>query len=87
MGGYSSEAQISLKSGRTVFENLDRTIYAPYAIEVLQEGWNCVLENGSKIPVNKADFTLKMDEKLSFLMRFSTPYTARPARTAFFKRI
>jgi len=63
MGGYSSEAQISLKSGRTVFENLDRTIYAPYAIEVLQEGWNCVLENGSKIPVNKADFTLKMDEK------------------------
>jgi len=63
MGGYSSEALISLKSGRCVFENLDRTIYEPYAIEVLQEGWNCVLEDGSKIPVNKADFTLKIDNK------------------------
>lgn len=63
MGGYSSEALISLKSGQTVYENLDRDIYEPYAIEVLREGWNCVLENGSKIPINRADFTLKMDEK------------------------
>ncbi|HEA28562.1 MAG TPA: D-alanine--D-alanine ligase [Leeuwenhoekiella sp.] len=64
MGGYSSEALISLKSGRTVFENLDRTIYEPYAIEVLREEWCCVLENGSKIPVNRADFTLKIDDKV-----------------------
>lgn len=61
MGGYSSEALISLKSGRTVYDNLDRNLFEPYAIEVLREGWRCVLEDGSKIPVDRADFTVEIN--------------------------
>ncbi|WP_031427837.1 D-alanine--D-alanine ligase [Flavimarina sp. Hel_I_48] len=66
MGGYSSEAQISLKSGRTVFENLDRTIYEPYAVEILRDSWHCVLADGSKIAINKADFSIEIDSKTIF---------------------
>lgn len=66
MGGYSSEAQISLKSGRTVFENLDRTIYEPYAVEILRDSWHCVLADGSKIAINKADFSIEIGSKTIF---------------------
>ena len=36
MGGYSSEYQISLKSGSMVYDTLDRYKYTPYAIHILK---------------------------------------------------
>jgi len=63
MGGYSSEAQISLKSGRTVFENLDRSKFEPYTIEILRDSWHCIIADGSKIAINKADFSVTIHSK------------------------
>ena len=73
MGGYSSEVAISLKSGKTVFDHLDPQKYTPYAITLVKEEWFCQLPNGEKIPVNKADFTIVIDDqRIVFDVVFNT---------------
>ena len=62
MGGYSSEVAISILSGKTVYDNIDKDIYEPYAIEILEEGWYCDLADGTSVPINKADFTIEIEE-------------------------
>lgn len=57
MGGYSSEFEISLKSGAVVCESLDKDKYFVYSVQILKDGWNFIDENGTKFPVNKADFS------------------------------
>ena len=57
MGGYSSEYEISLLSGGVVCESLDRSLYNVYPIHILKDGWNYVAEDGTKHPVNRADFS------------------------------
>ena len=73
MGGYSSEVDISLLSGKTVMKHLDPDKYEPYAIEVLREGWVCKLADGTAIPVNKDDFTVMIEDTvISFHCVFNT---------------
>lgn len=57
MGGYSSEFEISINSGGVVCNALDKNKYAVYPIHILEEGWYFVANNGTKHPVNKADFS------------------------------
>jgi len=57
MGGYSSEFEISLNSGGVVCDALDKNKYEVYPIHILEEGWYFVAKNGTKHPVNKADFS------------------------------
>ena len=57
MGGYSSEAQISVKSGNVVYNNLDRNKYSPYRILILIDKWVHLDENNMEHPINVADFT------------------------------
>ena len=57
MGGYSSEFEISLLSGNVVCESLDTLLYTTYPIHILKSGWHYVADNGTKYPVNKADFS------------------------------
>ncbi len=57
MGGYSTEFEISLNSGRVVCDALDKNKYEVYAVHILEEGWNFVAKNGTKHPVNKANFS------------------------------
>jgi D-alanine-D-alanine ligase len=59
MGGYSSEFEISLNSGAVVCNALDKNKYEVYPIHILEDGWFFVAENGTKQPVNKADFSFK----------------------------
>ena len=63
MGGYSSEYQISLKSGGMVYDTLDRNKYTPYAIHIFKNKWVYVTENGEETPVNKDDFSILIDGK------------------------
>ncbi len=58
MGGYSSEADISLLSGNVVYANLDKEKYRLFKILILREKWVHVAENGLETPVNKEDFSL-----------------------------
>jgi D-alanine-D-alanine ligase len=57
MGGYSSEFEISLLSGDVVCESLDALKYTVYPIHILKSGWYYLADDGTKYPVNKADFS------------------------------
>ena len=63
MGGYSSEAEISFKSGEVVYNSLDSNKYSLFRVHILKEKW-VVLENGKEYQVNKHDFSFSLDNQL-----------------------
>ncbi len=66
MGGYSSEVEISLKSGNVVYESLNREIYRPYKVHILQDRW-VVVQDEIEYPIQKNDFTFVLEnEKITF---------------------
>lgn len=66
-GGYSGEAVISYKSAITIENNLDHDKYNVYKIDIHPTGWWYETEAGEEIPVDKNDFSLKVNgEKITF---------------------
>ena len=66
MGGFSSEVNISLKSGDVVYNNLDTQKYNPFQVHILKEKWVVVDEN-DEYPIDKNDFSAVInDEKITF---------------------
>ena len=63
MGGYSSEREISLESGNTVFKSLPQSRWECYRIVVDRKRWNVVDAQENHYPLNRKDFSFKMDEK------------------------
>lgn len=63
MGGYSSEYQISIKSGSVVYETLDSSKYNAYRIHIFKEKWVYVDANDKEFPIDKNDFSVKVDDK------------------------
>ncbi|PWL37445.1 D-alanine--D-alanine ligase [Flagellimonas aquimarina] len=61
MGGYSSEYEISIKSGNVVHQYLDKTIYAPYRIIITDKKWVYLDEDNIETPVNKSNFSIKVE--------------------------
>jgi D-alanine-D-alanine ligase len=61
MGGFSSEWQISLKSGEVVYQQLDRSMYDPYRVHILKDKWVCLDRNNYDYPINRSDFSVEMD--------------------------
>jgi D-alanine-D-alanine ligase len=59
-GGYSGESVISYKSAITIENNLDHDRYSVYRIDITPEGWWHVQKDGTKIPVDKNDFSLAL---------------------------
>ncbi|SFZ90991.1 D-alanine-D-alanine ligase [Flaviramulus basaltis] len=64
MGGYSSEYQISLKSGNVVYETLDSSKYNAYRIHIFKDKWVYVNDNDIEFLVNKNDFSVKIDNQI-----------------------
>ena len=62
MGGYSSEVEISLKSGEVVFNSLDAKKYALYKVYILKEKW-VVIHNKKEYQIIKDDFSVIIDEE------------------------
>ena len=60
MGGYSSEYEISLKSGSTAYKWLDRDRYAPYRVLIDREKWVVLDDAENQYPVNRHDFTAEI---------------------------
>lgn len=60
MGGYSSEYDISVKSGQTAYQWLDRDRYVPYRVLINREKWVVLDEAGETFPVNRDDFTARV---------------------------
>lgn len=61
MGGYSSEYQISLKSGNVVYNTLDKDKYNAYCIHIFKNKWVYVDENNNEFPVDKNDFSVMVN--------------------------
>ena len=67
MGGYSSEYQISLKSGNVVFNNLDCSKFKGYCIHIFKDKWVYVDQNSAEFPINKNDFSVEIkSQKVTF---------------------
>lgn len=67
MGGYSSEFEISLKSGNVVYQYLDTTKYVGYRIHLLKEGWFYVTDDNQRYPVDRNDFSVALNgQKITF---------------------
>ncbi len=57
MGGYSSEFEISILSGKVVTESLSKTDYEVYPVHITLDGWYYMSESGEHFDVNKSDFS------------------------------
>ncbi|WP_409448079.1 D-alanine--D-alanine ligase [Mariniflexile rhizosphaerae] len=67
MGGYSSEYQISLKSGQVVYETLDASKYNAYRIHIFKEKWVYVDSDNKEFPIDKNDFSVTINNsKVTF---------------------
>ncbi|MGB5462328.1 MAG: D-alanine--D-alanine ligase [Aureibaculum sp.] len=67
MGGYSSEFEISLKSGEVVYQHLNRDIYSPYRVHILKEKWVLLDKHNTEYPINKDYFSANINgDKLQF---------------------
>ena len=67
MGGYSSEYEISLKSGNVVYKSLDDTKYNTYRIHIFKNKWVYVDDNDNEFPIDKHDFSVSIhNQKTNF---------------------
>ncbi|WP_040280786.1 D-alanine--D-alanine ligase [Psychroserpens damuponensis] len=62
MGGYSSEYEISLKSGQVVYDTLDNTKYNAYRIHIFKNKWVFVNDMNEEFPIDKNDFSVLINE-------------------------
>lgn len=66
-GGYSGESVISYKSAASIQKNIDREKWDCYLIDINPEGWYLLDEKDNKIPVDKNDFSITVDQqKINF---------------------
>lgn len=73
MGGFSSEYQISMNSGNVVYKNLDPKKYNVYRVHILQREWFMLADDDTPYPINRSDFTVKINGKrITFDCVFNT---------------
>tara|TARA_B100000989_G_scaffold24099_1_gene15640 strand:+ start:2059 stop:3036 length:978 start_codon:yes stop_codon:yes gene_type:complete len=65
MGGYSSENSISEKSGKVVFENLNK-IFKCFNIYITNEEWYYRDSNNQKFKIDQDNFTIVSHPKIRF---------------------
>ena len=67
MGGYSSEVNISLKSGNVVYKHLNKEKYNSYRVHVFKEKWVALDNESNEYQINISDFSfIKNDEHITF---------------------
>ncbi|TDS16156.1 D-alanine--D-alanine ligase family protein [Sphingobacterium paludis] len=77
-GGYTGEAEVSFKSASFVESQLDLEKYDVYPITISLASWFYVNDAGVKIPVNREDFSLTLDDHVlkfdvAFIIIHGTP--------------
>lgn len=66
-GGYSGEYVVSIQSATTIERHLDPEIYRVLRISITREGWFHTDATGSRIPVDKNDFSVTLSgERITF---------------------
>ena len=64
MGGYSSEYDISIKSGQVVYDNLEGELYNCFKIVIRKDKWICLDKSDNEYDVFKDDFSVKFENKI-----------------------
>ncbi|GIR81908.1 MAG: hypothetical protein CM15mP83_6340 [Flavobacteriaceae bacterium] len=82
MGGYTSEHNISMKSGAVVMAHIDRDAYEVYAVHIDKDVW-LVEINGNWKPIDISDFSC---DDIKFDV-FSTLYMVHLVKMVKFKNI
>jgi len=72
MGGNSTEAEISIKSGTVVYQNLDNKKYTAYCVKISGNNWE-VITNHKNIQIDKSDFSFKSN---GFKIKFDCVFNA-----------
>jgi len=71
MGGYTSECDVSIQSGKNVYAHL-KNDYDVYEARILKDDWH-VWHDDQKFPINKSDFSVVIDgKKITFDAVFNT---------------
>ncbi len=66
-GGYSGESVISYKSATSIQKNIDTDKWDCYLIDINPEGWYYMNDGNNKIPVDKNDFSITVQQqKINF---------------------
>ena len=73
MGGYSSEFEISIKSGNVVCEHLNKDRYKVHAVHISPDKWVYKDENGQEFPINTEDFSTTVN---GYKIRFDFVFNA-----------
>tara|TARA_B100001996_G_scaffold225888_1_gene173969 strand:+ start:1573 stop:2547 length:975 start_codon:yes stop_codon:yes gene_type:complete len=63
MGGYSSEYEISMKSGQVVYNNLDKDLYKVYRIVITKDKWFYLDNKKKEFNISRNDFSLTIENK------------------------
>lgn len=64
MGGYSGEHDISIMSGTQVYQSISADLYNRYRVVVERDRWFGLDDDDQEIPLDRADFTLHMSNKV-----------------------
>ena len=71
-GGNSSEYEVSMKSGKNIYDEVDETRYNKYLVVLKERDWHVEIGE-EKYPVDKNDFSLTRDgEKILFDFAYIT---------------
>lgn len=76
-GGYSGEAQVSVRSAAVISEKIDKDKFEVYVVSITRESWHYEFE-GKKFEIDKNDFSLiienhKIKFDAAFIMIHGTP--------------
>ena len=67
MGGFSSEHEISVKSGTVVYNHIDSQTYNAYKIHISEKKWVLMLSDDNAYEIDKNDFSAIVDNfKITF---------------------
>lgn len=67
MGGYSSEVNISIKSGNVVYKHLDTTKYTSFRVLILKDKWVALDALDKEYLIDKNDFSFQLkNQKVNF---------------------
>jgi len=67
MGGYSSEYEISLKSGNVVYQTLNTLKYNTFRVHIFKKKWVYVDDDNVEFPIDKNDFSATINNtKITF---------------------
>ena len=62
-GGDSSEHDVSLRSAQGLYSFFDKERYNVYIVDVKELDWHVNLDNGDVAPIDKNDFSFKLNGK------------------------